>query len=165
MLELSWRGSKPVPLTEGGERKFLQVKLVLYCAKCKHYNSNPGWRQCSHDWSVQRRRVQCWVWCCGRCSSACCTSGVRLWMWLRAGLKVFVWSGAEGIKNCSTNENLCFTFVKAQLNRTPFKLEWHKLFDHFHGTLEADFWYMLPYFNQWWTNERFQGEQSNGQFY
>eukprot|EP00090_Calanus_glacialis_P021383 TRINITY_DN329_c0_g1_i4.p1 TRINITY_DN329_c0_g1~~TRINITY_DN329_c0_g1_i4.p1 ORF type:complete len:439 (-),score=134.62 TRINITY_DN329_c0_g1_i4:729-1997(-) len=43
MLELSWRGSKPVPLTEGGERKFLQDgDNVTMTGVCKGAGFNVG---------------------------------------------------------------------------------------------------------------------------
>eukprot|EP00092_Neocalanus_flemingeri_P017507 GFUD01018940.1.p1 GENE.GFUD01018940.1~~GFUD01018940.1.p1 ORF type:complete len:467 (-),score=127.89 GFUD01018940.1:216-1478(-) len=43
MLELSWRGSKPVPLTEGGERKFLQDgDNVTMTGVCKGKGFNVG---------------------------------------------------------------------------------------------------------------------------
>merc|ERR1719466_754777 len=43
MLELSWRGSKPVPLTEGGERKFLQDgDNVVMTGVCRGEGFNVG---------------------------------------------------------------------------------------------------------------------------
>jgi len=43
MLELSWRGSKPVPLTEGGERKFLQDgDNVIMTGVCRGEGFNVG---------------------------------------------------------------------------------------------------------------------------
>merc|ERR1712212_851040 len=43
MLELSWRGSKPVPLAEGGERKFLQDgDTVIMTGVCKGQGYNVG---------------------------------------------------------------------------------------------------------------------------
>merc|ERR1719430_2707335 len=41
MLELSWRGSKPVPLSDGGERKFLQDgDTVIMTGVCKGQGYN-----------------------------------------------------------------------------------------------------------------------------
>merc|ERR1712115_280591 len=43
MLELSWRGSKPVPLSDGGERKFLQDgDTVIMTGLCKGQGYNVG---------------------------------------------------------------------------------------------------------------------------
>jgi len=43
MLELSWRGSKPVPLSDGGERKFLQDgDTVIMTGVCKGQGYNVG---------------------------------------------------------------------------------------------------------------------------
>jgi len=43
MLELSWRGSKPVPLTEGGERKFLKDgDNVIMTGVCRGKGFNVG---------------------------------------------------------------------------------------------------------------------------
>merc|ERR1712212_1250179 len=43
MLELSWRGSKPVPLSDGGERKFLQDgDTVIMTGVCRGQGYNVG---------------------------------------------------------------------------------------------------------------------------
>ena len=48
MLELSWRGSKPVPLDNGETRKFIQDgDTVVMTAFCKGDNYMIGFGECS----------------------------------------------------------------------------------------------------------------------
>lgn len=48
MLELSWRGSKPVPLDNGSTRKFIQDgDTVVMTAFCQGDNYLIGFGQCS----------------------------------------------------------------------------------------------------------------------
>ena len=69
MLEISWRGSKPVAMNGGGERKFLQVGLIL--SQDQQLTILLGRRQCGNDWNMQRKRLQCGIWNCGGSCPSC----------------------------------------------------------------------------------------------